>query len=453
MPSSLAVVVSRADAASTNIADRLRECIDWEHDTDESRPDGEGGGTVYRAPGIELREFDALHLDLVNVAEAFTDPRLVVFASKHAGDTGRFLTAHHTGNFGPAEAGGQEGKFAEAAPNAHAAVLDALAEYAPANYDVGTECTHHGPTDVGVPSLFVELGSSESEWDDPEGARAVARAILDLREVAPDRERQVVGFGGGHYVPRFERVVRETDWAVGHIGADWALDAMGTIDENVLDRAFERSGAERALVEGGRPALEDTVEELGYELVSETWLRETTGIPLDTVADAERRLTTVDDGLRFGASAAETPIESVDSWTLPSALLAEVEGIDAERVRESIERHALAFETDQSGTRLGDRALLDDAGRTTVIDALVALLDEKYETVERAEGAVVAHERAFSPAKARTLDVPEGPKFGQLADGEPVAVNGRTIEPVAVHEKRERRFRLDGGASGKGKDK
>ncbi|EMA51497.1 D-aminoacyl-tRNA deacylase [Halococcus thailandensis] len=453
MAGSLAIVVSRADTASTNIAARLRECIDWEHDTDDSRPDGEGGGTVYRAPGIELREFDALHLDLVNVAETFTDPRLVVFASKHAGDTGRFLTAHHTGNFGPAEAGGEDGEFAEAAPNAHSAVLDALADYAPANYDVGIECTHHGPTDVGAPSLFVELGSAESEWDDPEGARAVARAILDLREVAPERERQIVGFGGGHYVPRFERVVRETDWAVGHIGADWALDAMGAIDETVIRRAFERSGAERALVEGERPALEDTIEELGYDLVSETWLRETTGIPLDTVADAERRLTNVDDGLRFGAQAAKTPVGSVDCWTLPSALLAEAEGIDAEAVRESVERHALAFETEQSGTRLGERALLDDAGRTAIVDALVALLDEKYETVERVDGAVTAHEQAFSPAKARTLDVPEGPKFGRLADGEAVTVDGRTIEPVAVHEERERRFPLDGAASGKGKDK
>ena len=332
-------------------------------------------------------------------------------------------------------------------------MLDALADYTPANYDVGTECTHHGPTDVGVPSLFVELGSAESEWDDPEGARAVARAILDLREVAPERERQVVGFGGGHYVPRFERVVRETDWAVGHIGADWALDAMGAIDETVIRRAFERSGAERALVEGERPALEDTIAELGYDLVSETWLRETTEIPLDTVAAAERRLTTVDDGLRFGAPAAGTSIEATERWTLPGTLLAEAEGIDAEAVREGVERHALAFETEQSGTRLGDRALLDDAGRTAIVDALVALLDEKYETVERVEGAVVAHERAFSPAKARTLDVPEGPAFGRLADGETVTVDGRTIEPVAVHEERERRFPLDGGASGKGKDK
>ena len=453
MAGPLAIVVSRADAASVTIGERLRESIDWERITDDSRPDGAGGGTVYRAPGIEMREFDGLHLDLTNAAEAFADPRLVVFVSKHAGDTGTLLTAHHTGNFGLAEAGGQDGEFATASPNAHSAVLASLAEYAPPNYEVGTECTHHGPTAVGAPSMFVELGSSESEWDDPTGARAVARAVLDLRDTSPQRERQLVGFGGGHYVPRFERIVRETDWAVGHIGADWALDAMGGVDEDVIRRAFERSGANRALVEGERPALERTVERLGYELVSETWLRETTGIALDVVAEAEERLTTIERGLRFGAPTTEVGIDNTERWRLPDDLLAEVEGIDAATVRESVERHALAFETEQSGTRIGGRALVNEAGREAILDALVALLGEKYHDVEREGGAVVAHETAFSPTKAREVGVPEGPAFGRLADGESVTVDGRRIEPETVHVERERRFALDGCVERKGKDK
>ncbi|WP_435078065.1 D-aminoacyl-tRNA deacylase [Halococcus sp. AFM35] len=452
MARSLAILVSRADPASVAIGEQLRECIEFEHTTDDARPDG-AGQKVYRAPGVEMREFDGLHLDLTDVAAAFTDPRMAVFASKHAGDTGPLLTAHHTGNFGPAEAGGRDGEFAAAAPNAHSEVLDSLAAYAPADYEVGMECTHHGPTDVGVPSMFVELGSAESEWNDPAGARAVARAILDLRDTSPRRERQLVGFGGGHYVPRFERIVRETDWAVGHIGADWALDAMGSVNDDVIRRAFERSGAERALIEGERPELEATVERLGYDLVSETWLRETTGVPLDIVTEAERRLTSIDDGLRFGAPAGEATIDSAERWRLPSALLAEAEGIDAAAARETVARHALAFDTEQSGTRLGGRALVDETARESMLDALLEILREKYHDVERLGATAVARETSFSPEKAEEMGVPEGPKFGRLAAGESVGVNGRTIDPETVHEERERRFRLDGDAERKGKDK
>ncbi|EMA53154.1 hypothetical protein C450_07567 [Halococcus salifodinae DSM 8989] len=55
----------------------------------------------------------------------------------------------------------------------------------------------------------------------------------------------------------------------------------------------------------------------------------------------------------------------------------------------------------------------------------------------------MARETAFDPAAARDAGVPEGPAFGRLADGEAVTVDGRTIEPEGVHERRERRFPLD----------
>jgi D-aminoacyl-tRNA deacylase len=437
------IVVSRADTASVHIGEHLLDLVEWERATDDSSPDGEGGGTVYRTPGFELREFDALHLDLDGVADAFADPAFVVFASRHAGDTGPLLTAHHTGNFGAAEFGGRPGDLAEPCPNAQAHVLSALTEHAPSNYDVGLECTHHGPTDVGVPSMFVELGSGESEWDDADGARAVARAILDLHGVTPHCDRQVVGFGGGHYVPRFERVARETDWTVGHIGADWALEAMGDPHEHrdVLERAFERSDATRALVEGDRADLVTVIEGLGHRVVSETWARETTGVPLEFVAAAESCLAPVDDGLRFGAPARADAVRDFETERLPAALVEEVDGIDPDAARETTAQHALAFDTDQSGTRLAGRVALEstsDQGR--IIDGFVRILREKYDTVERREDAIVARETAFDPEKARAAGVSEGPAFGKLADGESVSVDGRTVRPETVHTERERRF-------------
>src|SRR6056297_1312841 len=207
----LGIVVSRADSASEHVGDHLLDLADWSLETDETRADADGGGTVYHTDGIELREFDDLHLHLDGVGSVFdADLDLLVFASRHSGDTGPLLTAHHTGNFGPADHGGAADDLARACPHAHSEVLAALAEHAPDGYDVGMECTHHGPSEVGVPSMFVEVGSAEPQWRDPTAARAVARVILDCRGVPADApaedgcRRQLVGFGGGHYVPRFE---------------------------------------------------------------------------------------------------------------------------------------------------------------------------------------------------------------------------------------------------------
>jgi len=494
----LAVVVSRADSASVHIGEQLLDLAEWTERADPSQSDADGGGTVYRLGGgdagvgagesaIELREFDALHLETEGIAGAFgqiedgpdLSPELLVFASRHAGETGALLTAHHTGNFGVAEFGGDDGALARACPGAHRRVLAALADHAPEGYDVGIECTHHGPTDVGTPSMFVELGSGEAQWDDPAGARAVARAILDLRGVGADlpvegaavREptdrdsdgateedpvdrRHLVGLGGGHYAPRFERVARETDWAVGHVAADWCLDDMAHPDSeagrSVLRSAFEESAATHALVDGENPTVERVVADLGYRVVSETWVRETTGVPLSLVATLEDALGSIDDGTRFGDQAQgvddgeSAPVtadaDAITVASLPTELLAEAQGIDDEAVRDAVESAALAFETTESGTRAAGRAaFVASADRETLVDDLVTVLEREYD-VERTDEAVVVREHAFEPERARTLGIPEGPAFGKLASGQSVEVDGETIDPETVHVERERRF-------------
>ena len=454
----LGVLVSRADDASVHIGEHLLDIESWTEHTDDSRSDTDGGGTVYRADGVELREFGDLHLRLDRPADAFGDIDLLAVASKHAGKTDELLTAHHTGNFGPADHGGEDDAVAWACPNAHARALDALAEHAPEEYEVGMECTHHGPTEVGVPSMFVEVGSSQSEWDDPDAARAVAQAILDLRVVAPDRapedgkvgdshRRHLLGIGGGHYAPRFERVVRETDWAVGHIAADWGLDAMGDLDsessQRVLADAFETSRAAYALVDGDRPDVAAAVERAGGRVVSETWVRETDGVQLGFVDRVESAVTSVADGLRFGDPAAGYDGEFVVE-SLPTDLLDEARGIDREATYDLLVAETLAFCTDQGGTRPTNPVVFAaGADREGVVDALADILRERYDSVRRAGDELIALEQAFSAEKARTLGVPEGPKFGKLSSGHPVEVDGKTIPPSTVSDERERRFPLE----------
>ena len=438
----LAIVVSRADSASEHIGDHLLNLADWTEHEDKSRSDAEGGGTYHRTDGAELRTFDDLHLRLDGAAAAFDEPDLLVFASRHSGETGPLLTAHATGNFGPAEYGGGAGSLARAAPNALRAVRRSFEEHAPEDYDSGIECTHHGPSAVGCPSLFVELGSGEDEWADPAGAEAVARSILALRGVDPTDYRTVVGFGGGHYAPRFDRIVTETGWRVGHVAADWALEAMGDPRESraVVGKAFAMSGTEFALVDGDRPQLESVIEELGFETVSETWLRETTGVPLELVERVERELAPVDEGLRLGAAAEGYDDEFVVA-ELPAELLEAANGVDRAAVLEAVDERAVAYETAEGGSLVaGPVALAEADDRRALVEALAAVLESKYDTIEIREGEVHAVREAFDPALAREAGVEEGPAFGRLADGRSVEVDGEMVTPGEVRSAHERHF-------------
>ncbi|EMA60298.1 D-aminoacyl-tRNA deacylase [Halorubrum kocurii] len=474
----IAIVVSRADSASEHIGEHLLDLGDWERRDDPSRPDADGGGTYYRTDGFELRAFDDLHIDLADPAAAFggdestdnaeeTDaddtPEFLAFVSRHSGETGALLTAHVTGNFGPAPYGGEPETLARAAPGAEKRVVEALAAHAPEGYDVGIECTHHGPTATSVPSLFVELGSDEPQWTDPEAARAVARAVLDLRGTGADlideanaggdprpqpHPRHVVGFGGGHYAPRFTRIVRETEWAVGHVGADWALGDMGAPDANraVIEQAFARSRADLAVIEGDKPDLAATVEDLGHRVVSETWVREVGDRPLPLVERLEADLATVDEGLRFG-EVVPASADAVRITPLPTDLLSRAQGVDPEATRAAVEANAVAFDTEQAGTRAAGRvAFAADAaspGYGDLVAGLAGVLERGYDAVEVTDDAVIARETAFDPGLAAERGVPEGPAFGRLADGEPVEIDGETVAPGDVSRARTDRFPIE----------
>jgi len=452
----IGIVVSRADQASAHIGRQLLDRDGWTSHTDESRSEADGGGEFHQRDGFELRVFEPIHVELDSPEAAFSEPDALdylVFVSKHAGETGRLLTAHFTGNFGPADYGGQPGAFARAAPGAQKAVIAALDRHAPEGYDIGIECTHHGPTAPSIPSLFVELGSSKTEWEDSEGARAVADSVLDLDGVSADHQpvddegpRHIVGFGCGHYTPRCTRLVVDSEWAIGHIGSAWQLDAMGdpAANRDVIAAAFEASAAELAVVDGEQPDLEAVIRDLGYHVVSETWLQTVGSRPLTVVSALETELSTVEDGLRFGR--VEIGTGERDDWhtvDLPEELIGAANGIDTDAVWEAVANHTVAFETVEGGTLpAGQAAVATVDDFDGLVDRLIELLESKYESVERGDREIRARQTSFDPGKAATLGVPEGPKFGKLAAGEPVTFNGKTVEPHVVESKQVDRFPL-----------
>ncbi len=420
----IGIVASRADPASVTIAEQLRQVADF------SRASG-----AERWREFELRMFEERHLDLEDVASHFEDPELVVFVSRHAGDTGPLLTAHVPGNVGTADYGGQPRTVPRAAPAALRTVYHALRGYAPSGYDVGLECTHHGPSRVGAPCLFVEVGSDESAWRDPVPARSVARAVLEIDPDPVPSDRVIVGFGGEHYVPRYERIVRDTDWAVGHIAADWALTELAETEDRAatISSLFEQSHATMAHVDSSENWVRPTIEKLGYRIVSERWLREANGVDLDLIDRITDQLGSVEDGTRIGERTSVDPSE-LQIHRLHNAFVDLLNGTDPERARRCFRQCTTAYTTIASGSRIGPEvALPSHEGWDDLITCLHPLFDERFDEFAVTNGVIVGTTTRFDPTTARSLGVPDGPAFGRLAAGESITVDGATVDPADVH--------------------
>ena len=116
-------------------------------------------------------------------------------------------------------------------------------------FDLSLEVTHHGPT-VGVPCLFIEVGSTDATWGHEGAARLLAKLIhdglLESENDAWDVDKHggqlvLVTLGGGHYAPRANQLAaREGVW-LGHMLATYALpfeqaengDVLGTWKQSI----------------------------------------------------------------------------------------------------------------------------------------------------------------------------------------------------------------------------
>ena len=222
------LVVNRADNASTNIRDRLLESGEWV-DT----------GSRFRGHAMHQRGYDVMiEVDgpviqdegLSDDLERLEWPIAAVwFLSRHRAASGKpSLTVHPIGNPGEAKYGGRPGVFSPAAPRDMGALLRRLQHHrdeAGLPHDVSYEATHHGPW-MGLPSLFVEIGSDEAWYDDVPSGQVLAAAVTDVLDGEGFIDGPIhVGVGGGHYVPRMNDKALAGEADFGHLLAAYAIDA------------------------------------------------------------------------------------------------------------------------------------------------------------------------------------------------------------------------------------
>jgi D-aminoacyl-tRNA deacylase len=190
-------------------------------------------------PNVELHVTEKSLLTLEDLDDHYPDARAFVFLSKHRSDSGiPTLTCHCTGNFAGAPFGGNPKEVAVAYPSLQKAYLKAITSAWVPNYEVVIEATHHGPTSLGKPVLFVELGSSEKQWADRQAAGAMCDCVLDvLRGVEPCK-KVGVAIGGTHYPTKFNKLLLESEFGLAAVASKHNLEA---IDEAMMAQMIEKS--------------------------------------------------------------------------------------------------------------------------------------------------------------------------------------------------------------------
>lgn len=281
----ITIICSAPDLASQNIKTHLLSLREWEL---LKLPDNSGFSTARESADgkfrlVEIEEIHVFQDGLDKKLEAAGLPAsLIIFASKHRSkEEINSLTVHCTGNpSGEARLGGCPRSLAVSSPAAMKSILTEmklLVDQKNLKYDVTLEVTHHGPTELSVPSLYAEIGSTEIQWKDEEAGEVAAKAIL---AVSLEKVPVALGFGGGHYAMRQTGLLFETGISFGHNFPKYQLEF---VDEALVRQAVEKSKADfayfdrKSMKSEDRNRISEVLEKLGIKVLKESEIRENYG--------------------------------------------------------------------------------------------------------------------------------------------------------------------------------
>ncbi len=173
-----------------------------------------------------------------------------VFLSKHASEAGvPALTCHSTGNFAQALYGGRQGEVAIPHPHLQKTYLQTLQQNRARfpGFEITIEATHHGPTALNKPAIFIEVGTTELQWNDVSLCNSVAALVHQVMSHPIPQYPVAVCFGGTHYSVKFTEEILEGRHALGTVVPKHALEHL---DENLLSHILARNSmAEAALLD------------------------------------------------------------------------------------------------------------------------------------------------------------------------------------------------------------
>jgi len=236
------ILASKLDPAAQTIAHELLSLANFQQ---QDSQDLFLSGDVY----LEYVDTDAIHTDRIGLD---LKPQIVIFASRHRSESNEpALTVHWTGNTtARADFGGKPKTLSLTDPprlRAALLTLDSACSMRGLDYATTLEATHHGPTDLGAPTLFVEVGSTDREYRDRAAAATAAEAIW-AAATKPVLGKTAIGFGGGHYCNKHCTAVRQDGYAFSHIFSKYFFEAY---DPAMVQMAYDRTigGCQTAVID------------------------------------------------------------------------------------------------------------------------------------------------------------------------------------------------------------
>jgi D-aminoacyl-tRNA deacylase len=203
------------------------------------------GNPVWARDGNTKLVTSARDLIFTNHLDDHFDSEAYIFCSRHRSKSGRpALLTHSTGNLGSeARFGGDPSELSISTASLVSRALESLQlareNYNLAEFDVSMEATHHGPTSMDTPLVFIELGSDETCWKHKGGAKAVANAAVDCSSEQFSK-RASIGIGGTHYVSKFNKMVLRGEAIFGHMAPKYALENMTEdVAKQMINRCHE----------------------------------------------------------------------------------------------------------------------------------------------------------------------------------------------------------------------
>jgi len=273
----IAIISSIKDKASTNIKENLINNFNF-NKLEEKFDDNNIYYNKINNNEIKLYTINS-ELIYADDLDKKIDSDLLVFISRHsAKEERKCLTAHAPGNFGKNELGGKEKTLCIAPAVYLKKIIKELNKNAEgSDYEISIEATHHGPF-LEKPVLFVEIGSSEKEWVDKNAGNIIAKSLVSTIKNSSNESNPIINnnstnndnkkinsvkikndsnnvinnksmnknndyesvfvIGGGHYNHVANKVMLETNLAVGHICAKYNLESL---DEGLIKEAMEKT--------------------------------------------------------------------------------------------------------------------------------------------------------------------------------------------------------------------